>query len=202
MTSSPFFQNFGTMKTATVGKRPMSIEDIEDLKLQAFESGYQAGWDDAVRAQSETMAHVSSEFAASLQSASFEYHELRATMNASVQSIMAEVVGAILPTIAHASLGAHIQEYIGSVARDALDRPIEVTIAPEQEDAVRSTLKEDLADPFKLTFDPALPANQALLRLGQAEAEINLGKTVADISAAVTAFFETQSAEVKVGRSS
>lgn len=201
MTSSHLFQDFGTMKPATIAKRPMSVDEIEDLKLQAFESGYQAGWDDAVKAQSDSLTHVSSEFATSLQSASFEYHELRATMNAAVQGIMAEVTGTILPTIAQASLGAHIREYITSTVRDALDKPIEIAVAPANEDAVRYAVDDQFPEPFELVLDESLLPHQALLRLGPAEVEINLDKTVADIASAVTTFFETQKAEVNDGRS-
>lgn len=201
MVASHLFQDFGTIKESRVGKRSMTAEEIEDLKLQAFESGYQAGWDDAVKAQSESLTHVSSEFAASLQSASFEYHELRATMNASIQTIMAEVVDAILPKVAHASLGAHIREYITSVARNTLEMPIEISVAPSCEDALRATLTGEVPEPFTLVLDPSMSPNQVTLRLGASEAEIDLDKTVADISSAVTAYFDTQKAEVTDGRS-
>lgn len=199
MSASHLFQDFGTMKSANVGKRSMAAGEIEDLKLQAFENGYQAGWDDAVKAQSESVTHVSAALAASLQSASFEYHELRATMNASVQSIMAEVVEAILPTVARASLGAHIRDYIVSSARDALDRTIEIAVAPASEDAVRMLLEAELPQPFELVGDPVMSPNQAVIRLGKCEAEINLDKTVADIASAVTTFFETNKTEVNDG---
>lgn len=199
MASSHLFQDFGTMKTAQAGKRSMSAEEIEDLKLQAFESGYQAGWDDAVKAQVDSVAHVSSELGNSLQSASFEYHEMRATLNASVQSIMAEVVTAILPMVARESIGAHIRDHIVSAARDALDRPIQIAIAPASEEAVRATLIADLPEPFEFCLDPTMSPNQVILRLGASETEVNLDKTVADIESAVTSFFEVQNPEVTNG---
>lgn len=196
MASSHLFQDFGTMKPAKIGKQSMTAEEMEDLKLQAFESGYQAGWDDAVKAQSDSVTYVSSELGASLQSASFEYHELRATMNASVQSIMAEVVMTILPMVAQASLGAHIREIIASAVRDSLDRTVHVAVAPSSEDAVRAALKSDLPKPFELVCDPMMSPNQIILQLGETETEVNLDKTVADIATAVTNYFEIEKAEV------
>lgn len=200
MPTAHMFEDFGTVQPAKVGKRSMSVEELEDLKLESFETGYQAGWEDAVKAQSNSDTHVSAELATSLQSASFEYHELRATLNASVQSIMAEIVETILPIVAQASLGAHIRDYVVSRACEALDRPIEIAVSPVSEAAVRAMLAEDVPEPFKLIIDPTLSSSQAILRVGTPEAEINLGRTVADIASAVETFFETPKSKVTDGR--
>lgn len=199
MSSSHLFQDFGTLKAAKVGKQSLTIDEIEELKLQAFESGYKAGWEDADGAQSDSLTHVSAELASSLQSASFEYHELRATMNAAVQSIMADVVEKILPAAAQASLGAHIRDFVTGTVREALDKPIEIAVAPASEDAVRAVLSSDLQDPFKLVTSANLSPNQAMLQLGKAETELNLDKMMAEIAAAITTYFETQKPEVTDG---
>ena len=201
MSLSHLFQDFGTLKSTQAGKRSLTAEEIEDLKLQSFESGFQAGWEDALKAQVETHSHVSAGLAASLQSASFEYHELRATLNASVQNIMAHVVDTILPLAARAGLGAHIRDFVTSAAQDAQDRPIEIVVAPECEEAVRRVLSSDLQEPFELVGDPGMSESQATIRLGSKESEINLDKTVAEIALAVATFFETQKSEVTDGRS-
>lgn len=201
MSTSHLFQDFGTMTPAQVGKQSLSVDQIEDIKLQAFENGYKAGWDDAIGAQTESLTHVSAELAASLQSASFEYHELRATMNAATQSIMSEVVEKILPKMAQASLGVHIRDLVSSSIRESLDKPIEIAVGNGSEDAVRAVLTLDLQEPFTLVTDACLSPNQVVLRLGDGEAEINLDKTVADIASAITTFFETQKSEETDGES-
>lgn len=202
MSTTHLFQDFGTMKPAAVGKLSLTTEEIEDLKLQAFEDGYQAGWEDAVKAQDKSLTHVSAGLANSLQTASFEYHELRSTMNAAVQSIMAEVVQTILPAAARASLGAHIRDFVLAQARAAMDRRIEITVAPASEEAVRSLLSSDLPEPFEIATDPDMSPDLAMLRLGAGEVEMNLGKTVADITAAIETYFENQNTEVRDGRPS
>ncbi|MEM6565460.1 MAG: ABC transporter ATP-binding protein, partial [Pseudomonadota bacterium] len=65
---SSLFQDFGTLKPANAGKTSMSAEEVEDLKLHSFEGGFQAGWEEALKAQAETSSHVSEGLAASLQS--------------------------------------------------------------------------------------------------------------------------------------
>jgi len=201
MVPSNLFQDFGTRQPAKDTARSASAEEIEDLKLEAFEAGYQAGWDDAVKAQSDTLTHVSSGLATSLQTASFDYHELRSTLNASVQSIMDQVVSIILPKMAHASLGAHVRDHIVGASREALDRPIEVVVAPEAEEPIQGVLADQLPEPFTLVTDPLLASSQVVVRLGTRETEINLAKVTTDISAAIDAFFNVQNPEERDGGS-
>lgn len=199
MSMSSLFQDFGTLKPANAGKTTMSAEEVEDLKLHSFEGGFQAGWEEALKAQAETSSHVSEGLAASLQSASFEYNELSNSLQTAVQTIMAEVVDTVLPLAARASLGSHICEQIKSITKDALDRSVEIVVSPGREAAVHDVLTGELSEPFKVVVDPMMSPNQACLRLGSKEIDVNLDKTVAEIASAVGSFFDTQQSKVNDG---
>lgn len=199
MTASHLFQDFGDIKSSQHSRQDLPIEDVEDQKLEAFEKGYQAGWEDAVAAQTETRSFVSSGLANSLQNASFEYHELRATLNASVEAILAGVIDVVLPQIARASLGAHVCEEVSTLARKSMDRDIEIVVAPESQSAVRAALQDDLPTPFVLTTDKLLAPTQVILRLDSSEAELHLERAITDISTAVASFFENNPNEAKDG---
>ncbi|WP_299286952.1 hypothetical protein [uncultured Tateyamaria sp.] len=196
MSAAHLFQDFGTIRPTTASKSLLSVEEIEELKLQAFENGYQAGWEDAIKAQSNTLTHVSSGLASSLQAASFEYHELRAAMTASVQTIMTQVTRKILPQAAQQSLGAHIQDVILDAARKNLDRPIELAIATANEEAVRAVLSDNVPAPFEVVADDLMGPTQVVLRLGDREIEVDLDRVVADITNEISTFFETQMPQV------
>lgn len=196
MSATHLFQDFGKPKPKQSGTQNLAIEEIEDQKLEAFEKGYQAGWDDAVAAQTETQSFVSSGLANSLQNASFEYHELRATLNSSVEAILKTVTDVILPQIAHASLGTHVRETVQSLARESMDRIIEIAVAPESEAAVMAALNDDPPAPFVLVTDTLLAPSQVTLRLDRTETELHLDRAVADISSAIASFFENHPDEV------
>ena len=54
ITASHLFEDFGG-KPKPKSKAPsFRIEEVEDQKLESFENGYRAGWDDAIKAQAET----------------------------------------------------------------------------------------------------------------------------------------------------
>mmetsp|Transcript_22361 Transcript_22361/g.35780 ORF Transcript_22361/g.35780 Transcript_22361/m.35780 type:complete len:201 (-) Transcript_22361:1361-1963(-) len=198
-TASHLFQNFGELPKKSKAATALGIEEVEDQKLQAFENGYQAGWEDAVKAQTDTGGHISAALAASLQDASFEYHEVRSSLTGAVQTILAEVLNSVLPKIAQDSLGAHIREQVVVMCQGALDKSIEISVAPQSESAVQSLLADDLGQPFVLTTDPLLTPAQAVLRLGADEREIDLGRLVDGINASVSTFFETEKPEATHG---
>jgi flagellar assembly protein FliH len=199
MNASRLFEDFGEAPKRPKAKTPLGVEEVEDQKLEAFENGYQAGWEDAIKAQASTGAHVSTDLAARLQDASFEYHEVRNTLNGAVNDIMTELVKTLLPKIAQESLGAHVREQVAAMARSGLERTIEIVVAPESEDAVRSVLDAEVGPPFELVADEHLAPAQVILRLGPDEREINLVRIVDEIGTMVTAFFETEKSEVTNG---
>jgi len=199
MSANHLFQDFGTLNPAHAGKKALSADELEDVKLHSFESGFQAGWDEAIKAQAETETHVSEELAKSLKSASLEYEEVRKALATDVQTIMEEVVNTILPLAARASLGQHVCDLIKTMTENALDRSIEIVVAPGREKAVYDVLTADLPEAFKICVDPTMSPNQACLRLGAKEIDVDLDKTVAEIASALSNFFETQKPEVTDG---
>ena len=199
MTATHLFEDFGGASKKVKESSPLGLEEVEDQKLQAFENGYQAGWDDAISAQSDSGKHVSAGLAASLKDASLEYQEVRDSLTNSVQEIMSGVVKTLLPKIARDSLGAHICEQVLAMTQSGSERTVQVAVAPEAEDVVLSILAEGNAASFEIAIDRLLAPTQAILRLGTDEREINLERMLTEISQSITAFFETQKPEVKNG---
>ena len=66
MSLSHRYRNFGGSKASAEPTSEAASETNEDQQLQAFEKGYQAGWDDAVKAQADSIAKVSAEFGQNL----------------------------------------------------------------------------------------------------------------------------------------
>jgi len=201
MAASIKYEDFGE----PVAQKPpemaaASREAVEEEKLEAFETGYQAGWDDAVRAQSAMEHKLSSELAAQLQDASFQYHELRNHLTRSLQEMMRAIVDTVLPQAAKQSLGSHICQLVETHVRKGLDGRIELALSEQSVDRVEPLLAHVL-DQYNVVVDAALQDDQAIIRVGQTETSLDLNKVVQEISAAVTDFFETQLAEAQDDRS-
>ena len=108
MSLSHRYRNFGGSKASAEPTSEASSETNEDQQLQAFEKGYQAGWDDAVKAQADSIAKVSAEFGQNLQDMSFTYHEALSKLTLSIQPVLAEIIDKLLPSLAQKTLGPQI----------------------------------------------------------------------------------------------
>ena len=170
--------------------------ELEEQKLESFEAGYKAGWDDAIKAQEQLRKHISAELGNSLEEVSFTYHELRGALVNELGEVVEGALQRLLPRIAHQAVVAHILEEIRVAGRTHLDRTIELVVAPEAKSTLESVLNDVLKAPFEIVEDPDLGGGQAFLRVGEIEREVNFDQAVEAVSEAFTAFFALHKQEV------
>ena len=200
MTAPTLYQDFGAGDPVSQTAPSAHTDAQEDEMLEAFENGYQAGWDDSAKAQSSLDLSVSSAMAANLQDASLKYHEMRDQLTGTVQQIIQGVVDSVLPDMARLSLGAHIVQLVEKHARSSLDRRIELRVPGAFVDQVERLMPETNVD-YKIVADPSLGSDQASLQFGETEHTLDLGQVVQEVATAVTEYFETQTTEGKDDRS-
>lgn len=162
---------------------------IEDAKLAAYEQGYQAGWDDAAAAQSEDRARIGADLARSLQALAFTYQEARAHVLGGLEPLMAEMIGRLLPGAARETLAPLVLERLMPMAEEMTDQPVHLVVNPASRPAVEALVAGATGLPMKIIEEATLAEGQAYLRLGTAEAKVDLTRATAEIAAAVRAFF-------------
>lgn len=162
--------------------------DIEAEKLESFEEGYRAGWDDAVKAQSDDRSRISSDFAQNLQDLSFTYHEAYSHVLNAVMPLLEEMVNVLLPQMAREAIGAHIVEQLQSRAQEIGTLDVVVAVAPSNSGAVEPLLEQDFGFPLKLETDDTLAEGQADIRFGEIEQQIDLSDVLTSVSDAVHGF--------------
>lgn len=163
----------------------MSDADLEGFKLEAFESGYRAGWDDALKAQSQDRESVSSAFAQQIQDLSFTYHEAYAHVMNSVAPLLEEMSNVLLPQMAQATLGQHIYEQLHRMAQEIGQMRVQVAVSPENADAILPILDTDFGFPVDILQDETLAQEQADIRFGETERQIDLSDLVQTIKDSV-----------------
>ncbi|PQO23413.1 flagellar biosynthesis protein [Rhodobacteraceae bacterium WD3A24] len=167
----------------------LSNDTLEELRLTAFEQGYKAGWDDAVRAEGEEQTRIRADLARNLQDLSFTYEEARAKILRALTPLLREMSARILPELARKTLGETIAETLRPVAERETEIGIEIAVNPEARPAVEHALSQATLPQFSIIEEPALDPGQARLRFGERETEIDLDRVIAEIDAAVTEFF-------------
>jgi flagellar assembly protein FliH len=162
--------------------------DIEGLKLEAFEGGYKAGWEDALKAQNHDKADVSTTFAQQLQDLSFTYHEAYAQVMNSVTPLLDQMVGLLLPEIARATLGHHLVEQLDAMAKEIGRMKVEIAVSPANVDTVIPLLEQDFKFPIDIVQDEALADEQAEIRFAEVEKQIDLSDLIISVKEAVAGF--------------
>lgn len=169
----------------------ISISEIrlEEEKLQSFERGYGAGWEDASKADADEQDRVTSDFANNLRELSFTYQEAYGQMVKALEPLLNRIVSSVLPEIAAKSLGPQISALLSEAAKSTGEQTVEIVVSPGNRALVSDMLSGDLGFPIKVIEESSLGGGQAYLRFADAERQIDFDAVLASVSSAVDAFF-------------
>lgn len=177
----------------------VSKTELEDVRLLAFDKGYAAGWDDAVGAQNDDAARLKAEVSRSVQSMSFAFQEARAHLLKSLAPLIAAMVGKLLPDVARAALAPMVLEQLMPMAEVLADTPVTILLHPRARDIIEAHLLGVPSLPVALIEDRNLGEGQVYLKTATTETLIDLDRATADITAAISGFFELTAEDRKYG---
>lgn len=166
---------------------PQAVD--EEGRIAAYESGYSAGWDDAVAAQSDEQGRIRADLGRNLQSLSFTYEEARQNLLRAVLPPLTDATAALLPVVARAALAPHVAAHWRALADSLADVPVTLLVHPEQFDLVQAVLADAPRLPFALRGEPSLGDGQALLRWGDGGTRVDLDAAAQQIRALLDAHF-------------
>ena len=166
----------------------ISPEELEKQRLEGYEAGYKAGWDDAIRAEEEEQKRIGAEFARNLQDMGFTFHEARAHVMNRLEPLLLGMIEKVLPELVSQTIGHSIVEELLPLASDAADTPIEVVVHPSCRTQLEPLLASTTAIPITLTEEPSLAEGQVYLRAGSQEKHLDftgalerMGKSITDL---------------------
>ncbi|MFN6951206.1 MAG: flagellar biosynthesis protein, partial [Albidovulum sp.] len=162
--------------------------EFEEVRLQAYEQGYTAGWDDAVAAQDAEVARLRADLGRSLEDLSFTYHEAHSHVLRSLEPLLHDMVTKVLPALARESLGHVVLDHLRPLARDLAGAPIVVVVNPVNCTTIERLLVAEADFPLIVQGEPSLGEGQVHLKLGEVESHIDLDGVIAALSAAVSNF--------------
>ncbi|MCX7646877.1 MAG: flagellar biosynthesis protein [Rhodobacteraceae bacterium] len=178
----------GALPGGAAGAGPAPEVLAEEQRLAAYEQGYAAGWDDAVRAQADDAARLREDLAQNLRDLAFTFHEARIHVLRSLEPLLRAMADRVLPEVARAGFGAAVVAEAMAAARTAAGAPVDVLVAPASLAAVQAALGEDPALPVRLVADPLLAEGQARFRRPGEESALDLDALLAAIRSLVDDF--------------
>jgi len=187
MTIAHLLEDFG-VKTPVEPASSFSEEIVEEAKLVSFESGYTAGWDDAIDAKDKETTRVSATLAGSLEDLTFTYHEAQTQLMESLDPMFKVLTSVILPDTMAATFGHHVIDHLTEMAKGQVNEPMEIVVAAGEGNAVRALLGEEPTADVRVREDAGLTPGQAQLRVGKCERELNSEALIESIRDSIDAF--------------
>lgn len=190
---SDMLEDFGTGTAACVPG--ISEEEIETQKLESFEEGYKAGWEDAAKAQSKDKRNLSTDLSQNLLDLSFTYNEAYAHMIKGLRPLLTELTTKVLPEAMHATIGHRIVEEVLKIANRS-DGKCEVVVLVPSDNlaAVQEVFEQDFSFPVTVREDASLAPGQVQMTFDEQEVELSLDGLITDIQDAIETFAQTMSA--------
>ncbi len=193
MPISHLLEDFKTTDPADASTILMSNLELEEQRLAAFEKGYSAGWEDAISADGQAKAHLSSVLTQNLEDAVFSYHEALTQMQQALVPVFEAISEQLLPGMVRSGLAPHILTALRDIATEAVSRPLVLSVPPGTEDGIAPLLP--VTDNVELIIreDGNLGEGQARLHLDDGGIEIDLRALAGDMRDALSAFvYETR----------
>ncbi|MGB3243205.1 MAG: hypothetical protein WBB25_01620 [Sulfitobacter sp.] len=198
---SHLFCDLGTgyPPTGNLPLTPVEHDAMEEMQLASFDTGYQAGWEDALKAHEKNAEQATIDIFQNLQDISFTHHEAYLKLSGSMKPLLSQIVGKLLPQVAQKVVGVHILDQLTELMDSQAGTGLEIAVSPTNLDELQSMLSEMVQLPFTLVPDTSLSGGQAYLRIGGSEREINLDAVLSGISEALEAFFEQTKEDIVDG---
>lgn len=186
MTSALSLEDFesATQHAPQAGSPALTDRDIEATEQTAYERGYAAGWDDAVKAEQDAQAHISAEMARNLQDLGFTFHEARTHVMRAIEPFLAELLTKFLPQLAHGAVPAMVHDVLMPLVEAQSDAPVDLSVPVGAAETVGPYLSAANAAPVRVVEEPSLTDGQAILRSGVIETRIDLAEAIAKIAQA------------------
>ena len=169
----------------------MDAGALEDMRMQAFEQGYTAGWDDAATSHSDEQGRIKADFARNLQTLGFTFQEARMHVLRSLQPLIQQIATCLLPQFARKALASVVLETLMPIAGEIADAPVTLVLNPASRAPVQGLLEQATGLPLTVIEEPTLGEGQVYLRLGDIETRVDLDAATDAIIRAIDDFFDT-----------
>lgn len=170
-----------------------------ETRLSAYDDGYAAGWEDAIAARDDDAARLREAVGQNLQALAFSYHEARAHVLAGIRPLLQAMTTQLLPALAQQTLPPLVAEALAGLVAEAAEHPVTLRLHPNTRSSMESFLTPATSLTLAIVEDAALTPGAVELTAGAAGARVDLDTAIAEITAALAAFYDLLPAERRYG---
>lgn len=182
-----FLEDFGAPDR---GVQP-ELEIPEADPMQGYETGFQAGWDDAIAAAAQERGHISAEFARNLEELSITFHEARSQVTASLLPFVEALLSGLLPISAQTALKENVWAVLEPLAQSYNTPQIKLFCAPDDVEVLEELKGLSSSLDLDLVPESTFHSGQVKLRIGDEHDKIDMSDLQAQISDILAPFFSS-----------
>ncbi|WP_424974924.1 hypothetical protein [Dinoroseobacter sp. S124A] len=163
--------------------------DLESSRLAGYESGYQAGWDDALKSSEMEHTHISAEFARNLEELSFTFLEARRQVCLSLKPLVETLVRQVVPELMQSNYKELLEELLLPIVEAQSQATVDLICAPEDEDMMKRLLAGQDRLPVVLRTESSFSQGQVRFCLGHEIHDVDASGLLTQIKDAASAFY-------------
>ena len=176
-----------------------SAADLEAARLDGYEVGYRAGWDDAAAAHETEQERIGEDFARNLRDLSFTYHEARSHVISGVAQVLRAFLEGFFPAFAAEALAMRVHEALEEEIDRAAGQPVRLCASTRDAPVLRRLLASVGPLPCEIEEEPTLAKGQLLCRLGTREIEVDLDAALSAAREALDALNDSTARTLRHG---
>jgi len=170
-------------------------EQVEEIRLNAYERGYVAGWDDGGQQGDADDTLRRTAIARQVEQLSFSYHEARGHVLRAIEPLFTGIFEAILPVASRASIVPLTIEQLLPLAHAAADTPITLRVATGSRASYEAAFEGLVLPVLELVETDDLADGQAEFCFETTQSRIDLTHAADTIRRAFERFYEIQTEE-------
>lgn len=170
-------------------------EEIEEIRLNAYERGYAAGWDDGGHQADADDSQRRSAIARQVEQLGFTYHEARAHVLGAIEPLLRAMLDSVLPVAVRAAVVPQTIDQLMPLAHAAAEAPIRLLIAPGSRAAFEQAFEGLVLPPIDLVETDAMAEGQAEFAFDGQRTRVDLRHAAEALGRAIDRFYLIQTEE-------
>lgn len=168
---------------------------LEEMKLDAYERGYVAGWEDSERQAEREALERRAMVERQLEALNFTYHDARGHVLRAMEPVLSAMLETMIPEVARAALIPEVITRLLPLAQDLSEAPVTLRISKGCRADFETALAGLVLPPLELRECADLGPGQAEIAFDQKETRVDLAEAADALRRAISSFYQIQTEE-------
>ncbi|WP_333827331.1 hypothetical protein [Pararhodobacter sp.] len=167
-------------------------EALEEIKLDAYERGYVAGWEDSERQAEREALETRARVERQLEALSFTYHDARGHVLRAMEPVLHAMLETVVPEAARAAVIPGVIAQLLPLAQSLSEAPVTLRIAQGARPGFDAALAGLVLPPLEIEESADLGPGQAEIAFDHKETRVDLAQAAEELRGAISRFYQIQ----------